>query len=62
MSEETDRTKELVEQAYGLAQRSRSLRLRVKQLAKKAAKLRRASKKVRDDLDRNGGNYNDPTE
>jgi hypothetical protein len=62
MSEETDRTKELVEQADGLAQRSRSLRLRVKQLAKKAAKLRRASKKVREDLDRNGGNHNDPTQ
>jgi len=52
MSEETDRAKELVEEAYGLAQRSRTLRLQVKQLARKAARLREAKKKVRDGLDR----------
>lgn len=53
MSEETDRTKELVEEAYGLAQRSRTLRLQVKKLAKKVARLREAKKKIRDGLNRN---------
>jgi len=54
MSEQTDRAKELVEEAYGLAQRSRTLRLQVKKLAKKAARLREAKKKVQDGLGRNG--------
>lgn len=53
MSEETDRAKELVEEAYGLAQRSRTLRLQVKKLAKKVARLREAKKKIRDGLNRN---------
>lgn len=52
MSEETERTRELVEQAYGLAQRSRTLRVQVTELAKKAARIREASRKVRDN--RNG--------
>lgn len=57
MSEETDRSKELLEEAYGLAQRSRTLRLQVKELAKKAEQLREAKKKVQDDIDRNGRNH-----
>lgn len=56
MSEEMDRSKELLEEAYGLAQRSRALRLQVKELAKKAARLREARKNVQDDLDRNSKN------
>ena len=54
MSKETDRAKELVKEAYGLAQRSRILRLQVKKLAKKAARLREAKKKVREGLYRHG--------
>lgn len=57
MSKETDRSKELLEEAYGLAQRSRTLRLQVKELAKKAERLREAKKKVQDDIDRNDRNY-----
>jgi len=53
MSVDTERTKELVEEAYELAQRSRSLRDEVCELSKKATRLREASKKVREDLDRN---------
>lgn len=53
MSEETDRAKELLKEAYGLAQRSRTLRLQVRELAKKAARLREAKKKVRAGLARN---------
>lgn len=52
MSEETERTRELVEQAYGLAQRSRTLRVQVTELAKKAARIREASRKVRDNRNR----------
>ena len=58
MSKETERTKELVRDAYDLAQRSRVLRAQVRKLAKKAVVLRQASKKVRDDLDRNDRNHN----
>ena len=57
MSEETERTKELVEAAYGLAQRSRTLRAQVNELNQKAARIRRAGKKVRDELNRNGRNH-----
>ena len=53
MSEETERTRELVEQAYGLAQRSRALRTQVTELTRKAARIRDASKKVRYDRTRN---------
>lgn len=62
MSEETDRAKELVEEAYGLARRSRALRLQVKKLAKKAARLREAKKKVREGLDRNGRIHKPPAQ
>lgn len=53
MSDESERTKKLVEQASGLAQRSRTLRVQVTELAKKAARIREASRKVRDDRNRN---------
>ena len=63
MSEETEKTKKLVEAAYDLAQRSKTLHLQVNELAQKAARIRQASKKVRDGLDRNGNKDlpNDPT-
>jgi len=56
MPEEIERTRELLEQAYDLAQKSRELRAQVKELAKKAAHIREASRRVRDDLGQNGKN------
>lgn len=53
MSEETERTRELVERACDLAQPSRTLRVQVTELTKKAARIREASRKVRDDRNRN---------
>ena len=52
-----------MEAAYDLAQRSRTLRVHINELARKAAHLREASKKVRNDLDRNGNRtrQNNPT-
>ena len=58
MSEETKRTKQLVHAAYNLAQRSRTLRAQVTELTKKAARIRKASQEVRDNLSRNGKNPN----
>ena len=47
MSEETERTKELMTAADELAHKSKTLRVQVEALTKKSAALRAASKKVK---------------
>ena len=54
MLEERERTKELVGEAYELAERSKALRAQIVELTRKSARIREATKKLRDDLDRNG--------
>ena len=60
---ESKRTKELVREAEELAQRSKALRTQVKKLVKKAVSIRKASKEVRNNLERKGKEIpTDPSE